>query len=294
MMRNVSIFVDYDCDLPAEAKERYDINVCEYSIRTGRGEFIIHQEISDRNLHEYMQEKDYKVQFYPPSPKEYAIKFSNSLAKGDTVLFFCSGPAFSEGFSSARKAVEIIEKAGNDTSKLHIINTRNISIGYGMIVTICAEQIEKGIPAENVAAMANQYIQRVRVRFLQVNDISPAVKNEASITEGIKYRLRRVNALRFFSSVIVENGIIAQGKRYRGGQILCCHNMLRNMMKSIDVSHESLYIVGSEFDQEILEECKQYVLRYFDFKKVYLVRPNCANIESLGRKYLGVCIYSED
>jgi len=159
---DVAIAVDSACDLPAEVIDTHTLHIVSCILNfEGRSYFdklSITPEILF-SLQRDAQSRSSHPTTSQPSPADFKGRYDFLRRHYKSVLSLCMSSGISGTYDSARAGAKL---AGDNVD---VIDTKTVSIGLGLLVRTAAEAVERGAAREEVVALINRLIPRVRIHF---------------------------------------------------------------------------------------------------------------------------------
>ena len=158
-MSRIAIITDTDSSLPLEVAEKNGIVQVPIIVQFGEDTFRDAYEIDNPAIFGRIDKDGKFPTTAAPSPGQFAEAFKTALDAGaKTVLCFNVSSEVSATYASARTAAEMF--AGKD---IRVVDTRNLSMGQGVMVLAAAEAAAGGASAEEALAVAESVGQRVHL-----------------------------------------------------------------------------------------------------------------------------------
>lgn len=134
----VLVSTDCVCDLTKELKERYQIPVMHYYVKTEEARFQDTKEMTSDDLIEYI-EKDGKEAYSSCAPVEEYREFFENLRKKQRgpIIHICMARYVSEAFQAA-------SEAARDMEGIYVVNSGHLSGGMGIMVLTAADMARRG------------------------------------------------------------------------------------------------------------------------------------------------------
>lgn len=156
----VRIVTDSSCDLPQNLADALGISIVPLSIRFGAEEFIDRTTITTDEFWTKIAASPDLPETAAPSPGQFATVFQTLKAEGATAIVVV---ALSSSLSATMQSAEIGARDLASDIDIRIVDSRNATIGLGLLALECAELAQKGASADEVVALANSIIPRIRV-----------------------------------------------------------------------------------------------------------------------------------
>ena len=155
----IAILVDSGTDVPKEYIQRYKMDVAPLKIIFSDQEYTDGVDVTPELLYERFETEIPKTSL--PTGEDIAALFDQIQSDGyEKVLAI----AISSGLSGTYNVIDLIGRqyAGLE---VHAVDTRNISIGSGMIAIQAAEDIASGMSWEEVVRTTDQRVDNSKVFF---------------------------------------------------------------------------------------------------------------------------------
>ena len=168
---NVAIITDSAADLTEEDMERLDIHMVPLRVQFGESGYLDKLSINQQEFFEELATNPHHPTTSQPSPGDFRRQFQFLANHFDDVLAISLTGAVSGTHAAARAAAERVEANG----ELHVVDSRNISLGQGLIVRHAAECAQAGMDADAILAELDRVIGRTQT-FGLVADLRYAVR----------------------------------------------------------------------------------------------------------------------
>lgn len=161
MMKSNSIAVLADScnDIPQELLDKYHIYILPLMINYKDASYRDRVDITPEQVYERFQEEIPKTSL--PLPETIADTFAKIKADGfDQVIV----SAISSGLSGTCQAIKLLADDIEDM-QIVVIDTLNIAIASGFVALYAAEQIEAGLPFEEVVSKTQAAVKQSTILF---------------------------------------------------------------------------------------------------------------------------------
>jgi len=215
----IKIVVDSSCDLPDEYIKEKDIKVIPLYLKVGDKFYKDGVDIKSEEFVELLKKEKNLSTSQPPLP-DFIKTYKDILEKGDDILSIHITGKGSGTFNSAKMAKEEM-----NTDKIDVLDSENISIGYGFIVKNVIDLIEKGLTKKDLISKFKSLLSRVHLVFtlntlqyvykggrvndvkgliLNVLDIKPILHMKDGLPRIYKIIRGRGNSIRELSRIVNE------------------------------------------------------------------------------------------
>lgn len=165
-MSNIAITTECVADLPQSLLEEKDIDIIYYDIATETGLFRDTDEVDANNIMEYMIGGSKKAQSVVPNANDYKNFFKRKLEDYDELIHICISSGISNAIENATLARA---KMGIDGRRIHIVDSKCLSSGQGLIAMEAARCRDEGMKSAEIVSHLENYRSRVYTTFLANN-----------------------------------------------------------------------------------------------------------------------------
>ena len=156
-MKKIKIVVDSTCDLDFALAEKYDIALVPFSIIIGDELYKENITITKEEFYQMMQTTKHHPKTGLPRPKEFFEVFEKYIKEGREIVCLTISGAFSGTYNSAMISSKML-----DTEKIHIVDSRNSTLGLGLLAIEAAKMAEKGSTAAEIVEYLQKLIPKTR------------------------------------------------------------------------------------------------------------------------------------
>lgn len=161
----IALVTDSTCDLPAEWIKQYDITVVPLTIIFGDQQYLDGVELSPKEFYQRLSKETIHPTTSQPAPEAFLDAYQRAATHGaDEILTFTISSAMSGTIESARRAAQ---ECG---VPVHVIDSKNNSMGLGWQVIAAARVREAGGRLEAMLAAAEQ-VRKDMVYFIALDTI---------------------------------------------------------------------------------------------------------------------------
>ncbi len=252
------IIADSTCDLSKELVEKYNVRVLPLHILLGEEEHLDGVDISPAEIYAWSDA-------HKTTPKTSAIDlntplevFKEYLEQGQEVVCFSISDDMSTTGNVMRMAVEELD-AGD---KVKIINSANLSTGIGLMVIEAAIMAKAG----KSAAIIQEHIEKIKPRVRSSFVVDTLVYlHRGGRCSGLAALAG--GALKLHPRIVVEEGKMKPGKKYRGNMSKVIMDYVRDMESELKTANkERVFITHSGCAAKDVEQVRAYLesLQHFD------------------------------
>ena len=137
----IQIITDSTADLPQELKDRYQITTVPLYVHFGEEVYLDGINLTPESFLQKVKAGPVFPKTSQPTPEDFRRVFQPFLEQGDEILFLGISADLSGTISSALLAAEEL-----DTQKISVIDSRNLSLGLGLLVLHACRSARKAFP----------------------------------------------------------------------------------------------------------------------------------------------------
>lgn len=157
---SIRIVTDSSCDLPQSVADALGIVIVPLSIRFGDDEYIDRTTITTDRFWQLCSSSKELPQTAAPSPGQFLDAFRGLKEQGATGIVVISlSSSLSFTMQSAVNAAREME----GEIPVRVIDSRNASLGVGLIAVECAERAKAGDSLESIVELADSLVPRTHV-----------------------------------------------------------------------------------------------------------------------------------
>ena len=171
---SVQIIVDSTADVAADLKKR--MLVVPLTIRFGTTEYVDGITITHRQFYEKLIETDELPTTSQAAPAAFEKVYQQVRAAGDTAVVLTVTSKLSGTYQSAMIAAA-------DYPEIHVVDTRTVAIGAGILAELALRLADSGMSAEGIAQRLED--ERENVRVIAMLDTLEYLKRGGRISKTV-------------------------------------------------------------------------------------------------------------
>lgn len=271
----INILTDSIADIPQKLLEKYRIETLPMYVHLNGRVFRDGENINSDQLFEYVKISGQYPSTSAPPPSD----FQKFFEKGEPAIFIGVSGKLSATIANAKIAVKELR-----TSKIDVIDSRSISIGYGQIVLQAAKWRDEGMGFLELGEKVRDLVARSRgiiilntLDYLYHSGRCSAINHIASSVLKIRPFLQ-----------IQEDGSLSVMKKVRGSRKKAVNELytfFKNEYNRWELSHISIGHL------DCLEEANELRQKIFDLgykKEILTTKIGCVLASHSGPKPLGI------
>lgn len=254
----VKIIADSTCDLSQEICGRYDISILPLHILLGDEEYLDGKNITPSQIYAWSDENRTTPRTSAPSLEDAIALLAPYVKERREVVCFSISDEMSASGSVMRLAAGELEAE----DLIHVVNSANLSTGIGLLVVEAAIMAREGADGETIVRRMEELKPLVRASFVVDTLVylhrGGRCSGLAALAGG---------ALKLHPRIMVEDGKMKPGKKYRGNINKVIMSYVTDMEEDLKrAKKDRVFITHSTCDAAVVEEVRQYLksLNHFD------------------------------
>lgn len=278
-MEKVILSIDSTCDLNEYILKTYGIQDYPYTIILDNKSYKDNVDITPSDIYKTYIEKKILPKTAAINVEEYYNHFKPWVDKGYEIIHINLGSVLTSSHNNCILAAEKLKG-------VYPIDSQNLSTGSGLLAMKAVDMIEKGLSAEEIVNKLKSHRKNIHMSFiLDTLDYLYAGGRCSKVSS------LGANFLKIKPVINVDNisGKMSLGKKYRGSSTKVIEKYIGDKLSSCDnISDKHIFIVHSGIDNEFIEFAKEIVLKYMNFKEIYITNASCTISSHCGPNTLGI------
>ena len=252
---SIKITATSTCDLPPELVERYQITIVPLYVSFGGKTHRDGVEAGPEDIFRCVEGGGDLPTTAAVNIADYQALFADLSPKYDHVIHITIGSEFSCCYQNALVAAE-------DFDTTHVLDSRNLTAGQGLLVLEAAEAAERGDSIDDIMAALEGLVDKVDTTFVvdKLDYLAKGGRCSSVVALG-------ANLLRLKPCIVLADGKMTVGKKYRGAFDKVLPDYVRDQLVNKDVRRDRIIIVHTRCDPAIPRAVEQ-VVREFGFETV--------------------------
>lgn len=275
-MPKVKICADSVCDLSEELKSRYDITTVPLYVTKDDKSFRDGVEIGQREVFEHYRTTGRLCKTGAVNVGDFEELYEQQLKDCDELIMITISAEFSSCYSNACLAAENFER-------VHVVDSRNLSTGEGLVAVSAAKLAAQGLPAEDI-------VKRLREDIIPRVDASFFVANVEYLHKGGRCSTIAAigaNLLKLKPCIAVIDGKMTVVKKYRGSIEKTIADYVRDKLEAAEVEDDLIFITHTT-SQANTALAAQEIKKYKQFKEIAVTDAGCTVACHCGEDTLGI------
>lgn len=272
---SIKITATSTCDLPAELLERYQITMVPLYVSFGGKTYRDGVDAGPEDIFRHVEEGGQLPTTSAVNIADYQELFAQLSPQYDEVLHITIGSEFSCCYQNALVAAE-------DYPNVHVVDSRNLTVGQGILAVAAAEAAQRGADIGEIKAMLEEMTARVDTTFVvdKLDYLAKGGRCSSVVALG-------ANLLKLKPCIVLSDGRMNVGKKYRGAFDKVLSDYVLDQLAGKDVDQDRVFVVHTRCDPSIPENVCDMV-RQFGFHEVITAVAGCTISCHCGPNTLGI------
>ena len=157
-MKRIALVTDSTADLTEELKNQCEVHIIPLKVRFGEQEYF-DTEISNEEFYQRLTAEKELPKTSQPSPEEFTSLYRKLLDNYHEVISIHLSSGLSGTLNAAHLAKETLK------GKIHIIDSKTISLGMGLMIIEAAKNIKEGLDSSQIVDKLAQARKNIETIF---------------------------------------------------------------------------------------------------------------------------------
>lgn len=277
MPSKIIITSDSTTDLSPALRERFGIPLMPLGISLNDREYTDGVDIDPEMIYENYRSNHTLPKTAAPNLEDCSEFFRRFVEQGFSVVHFTISSEMSSTYQNSVIAAQ-------EFDGVHVVDTRNLSTGGGLLVVRAAELAQKGLSAAEIARDCRALAPYVDASFV-IDSLEFLHKGGRCSSLA----MLGANLMNFKPCIVVKDGRMSVGKKYRGkfDQVLLKY-LADRVGDASDLVPDHVFITHAGCDDAVVDACVAKLKTLADFKEIHVTRAGCTVSSHCGRNTLGV------
>ena len=278
MAEKIIITSDSTTDLSPELRERYGVDLMRLVVSLNDKDYTDGIDITPEMIYENYQTSKTLPKTAAPNLEDCDAFFRKYTEQGYSVIHFTISSEMSSTYQNSVVAAQ-------DYPNVHVVDSRNLSTGGGLLVIRAAELAAEGkLSAAEIAQHCRDLTPYVDASFV-IDNLEFLHKGGRCSTVA----LLGANLMSFKPCIIVKDGKMTVGKKYRGKYDGVLLKYLEDRIgDASDIVPDHIFITHAGCDQPVVDACVEKLKTLGNWKEIHVTRAGCTVSSHCGRNTLGV------
>lgn len=276
----IVISAESTIDCPEELLDEYGIKTVPFTITLGN---ITAKdgEITNDRIISYVAEKKVLPKTSAVNEEQFTEHFTKLLESADGIVHFSLSKEMSSAYSNAVAAAAKLKN-------VYVVDTRSLSTGIALLAIYASKLVKEGLSAKEIYDKCVARVPYVQASF--------ELKRVDYLYKGGRcsmLSLLGANILRIRPQILVKNGKMVAGKKYRGNYEHIVKNYCKDVLEQFDNPDLSeAFVTYTTASDEIVKSAVQS-LKDVGFQNVHVTRAGGTVTSHCGEDCLGI-LYIND
>ena len=282
-MSKIIISTDSCCDLGNEIITKRNIKVLPLIVSMGEASYIDGVTAVPEDIYKYVAETGDLPKTAARSVADFEDYFKELTADGSEVIHISISAELSSTLHHAQLAAEEIPG-------VHIVDSRNLATGIGLVVLHAADLCDEGKSADEIVSELNKIIPNVSASFVveRLDYLCKGGRCSAVAALG-------ANLLKLRPCIEVSDGKMGVSKKYRGSMKAVLTSYISDQLKNPDlkVSKKRVFVTHTAMSDNLNDYCVELVKELGMFDEVIDTTAGSTITSHCGPNTLGVLFIKE-
>lgn len=276
----ICISAESTVDLTKELLEKYEIKTLPFGVLL-KDDLYMDGEISTSQIIEFVNQNKVLPKTSAINAYQYEEHFKKLKENYDAIIHFSLS---SELSCACRNAQEVAKTMEN----VYVIDSRTLSTGIALLCISAKSMVDKGLSVEEIVEKTNNRIKNVQASFI-LERLDYLFKGGRCNS----LQLMGANLLKLRPQILVTNGKMVSGKKFRGKIDECVKKYCEDVVETFNnPDKEVAFVTYTTATEEMIENAKE-VLRNAGFKNIYETTAGGTITSHCGEHCLGI-LYIND
>ena len=277
MSDKILITSDSTTDLSPELREQYGIKLMRLVVNLNDVDHIDGVDITPEDIYRNYEMNKSLPKTAAPNLADCTEFFRQYVEQGYDIVHFTISSEMSSTYQNSVIAAEEFEN-------VYVVDSRNLSTGGGLLVLHAAELAARGMRAGMIAEECRRLAPYVDASFV-IDSLEFLHKGGRCSTVA----LLGANLMNFKPCIIVKDGKMTVGKKYRGKfDAVLLKYIADRIGDGSDIDKRHVFITHAGCDDEVVEACVAKLKTLGSFPNIHVTRAGCTVSSHCGRNTLGV------
>lgn len=278
-MGNIKLVTDSNSDLTDDIIKSYNIAMVPQYISLNGISIRDRTDITSEELNKKISSMDKLPKTSAPNPSDFYYIFKSALEGGQDVLCICTSSDMSTTYQNAVLAAQEFP-----ASRIEVMDSRNISMGLGMIVLNAIDLIEQGF--SNIHEIAEKLKKMVdKIKFVIALDTLEYIRKGGRCTALESFV---GNILKIHPVLSLTNGKLIVSEKIRGSR----ERVLKELLKMVAMDKEKInlkrMVIAHFMSQKDVQDLKNRVEKIFNPEQIIVAEAGCSVSSHSGPNAIGI------
>ena len=266
MAKPIILCADSTCDLGAELIAKYNVHIMPLHVTLEDQTYTDGVDINPDDIYAIYHEKKILPKTAALNMDEVLEFVTPFIEAGNDVLCLTLGSGLSTTYNSFRLAAM-------ETEGLYVIDSNNLSTGFGHMVMAAGDRIAAGMPVQQIVEEVQALTQKVEASFI-VDNLE--FLHKGGRCSAVAMLGANVLKLKPCIEVSTDGGKMGVTKKYRGTLERVLEEYVADRLAGReDIRRDRIFITHSGISQERIDIVKAAIEKHMQFDEIYVTRAGC-------------------
>lgn len=273
----IRITSDSTCDLNHLVEER-NIGILPLQVNLDTNAYHDGVDITPQDIFDFVAETKTLPKTSAPSIGDYEEFFAEQLQGYDELVHFNISAKSSGSHNMAKQAAESFK------GKVHVIDSKALSSGQGLLVLKAADLRDEGKSAKEIVLEIEELRERVNTSFIP--DSLDYLHKGGRVSGMVKLA---AGMFKIHPLILMNDGQLVPGKKYRGKMSVIIQQYIDDLKEMYpDYDKARCFITHSSAEKELVDVAKAKVQETFEFDEIIETVAGSIITSHCGKGTLGV------
>lgn len=277
----IAISAESTVDLPAEFMKKNNIFMVPFTVILGEQELKDDENLTQDMLYEFVSKTNVLPKTAAVSDYDFEQHFKHIFEEGyDAIIHFSLSSGLSSSYSNAKR---VSAKFKN----VHIVDTKSLSTGIALLAMSAVDKLKENKDFQTIINEVEKQIPLVRASFI-INNLRYLYKGGRCSSLA----LLGANILKIKPQIILSNGKMVVGRKYRGKYNEVLVSYVNDVLKDNNPDLTRLFITSSskvETEGEMVQMAKD-----FGFKDIITTSAGATICSHCGPETIGILFINKE
>ena len=276
----IHIIADSTCDLSDDLIQQYQITIVPLYVILGDNEHKDSVDIHAEDIFQHVAEGGAMPKTAAVTVADYVSTFRKFLAENpeDEIICITISAKFSSCYQNACIAAE-------ETGHVTVIDSMNLSTGFGHVVLCASEMVQAGKSVQEIAdTLRNEIIPNVDASFIidRLDYLYKGGRCSAVAALG-------ANLLKLKPCIEVHNGEMSVSKKYRGNFVHCVTEYAKDRLSDRNtIDNHRIFVTHASAPKDAVGAAEAAIRASGRFEAIEETQAGCTVSSHCGPNTLGV------
>ena len=278
MAEKIIISSDSTTDLSPELRERYGIRIMPLIVSLNDRDYTDGVDITPEMIYENYSFNKSLPKTAAPNLEDCDSFFRELTEQGYSVVHFTLSSEMSSTYQNSCIAAQ-------EYPNVHIVDSRNLSTGGGLLVIRAAELAAEG---KRTAAEIAEHC-RILASYVDASFVIDSLEFLHKGGRCSTLAMLGANLMNFKPCIVVRDGKMSVGKKYRGRfDSVLLKYIAERIGDASDIVPDHIFITHAGADEKVVEACVEKLRTLGPWKEIHVTHAGCTVCSHCGPDTLGV------